>query len=255
MARMVLLGVGTAVPDADRECTHMVWDDPGAPLLIDAAGNTYGRLLKAGIDPQELRGVVLTHSHSDHVYGFPILLTQLFLAGRRTPLPVYGLQQTLDLVAALIEASQVADYMVPVEWLPITAGDPIPLQAAYSLRTALTQHSRPCIALRFEDRQAGWALTYSADTSPRQSVIDLAQGSNVLIHEATVSEPFEGHSTPRQAGEVALAAGVARLVMVHFSPRWTMPEEQAVAEAHAAGFAGQVEVGHEGQPVEPLSIK
>lgn len=30
MARMILLGVGTAVPDIDRDYTHMVWDGPGA---------------------------------------------------------------------------------------------------------------------------------------------------------------------------------------------------------------------------------
>lgn len=249
MARMVLLGVGTAVPDADRECTHMVWDDAGAPLLIDAAGNTYGRLLKAGIDPQELRGVVLTHSHSDHVYGFPILLTQLFLVGRRTALPVYALQVTIDIVKALIEASEIADYMVPVEWIPIEAGDHLPITASYTVKTALTTHSRPCIALRFE-QASGHVLTYSADTEPCEAVIALAQGSDVLIHEATVNESFFGHSTPRQAGEVALAAGAKRLVMVHFSPRWTMPEEQAVSEAHASGFAGEALVGQEFQVIE-----
>ncbi len=250
MARMILLGVGTAVPDADRECTHMVWDDAGAPLLIDAAGNTYGRLIKAGVDPQELRGVVLTHSHSDHIYGFPILLTQLFLVGRRTALPVYALQVTIDTVKALIEASEIADYMVPVDWVPIEAGDQIPLMASYTIKTALTTHSRPCIALRFEETSSRRVLTYSADTEPCETVIALAKGSDVLIHEATVHETFFGHSTPRQAGEVALAAGVKRLVLVHFSPRWTMPEDQAIAEAHASGFAGEALVGQEYQVIE-----
>src|SRR4051794_23003962 len=173
MARMVLLGVGTAVPEADRECTHMVWDDPGASLLIDVAGNTYGRLLKAGIDPQALHGVVLTHSHADHVYGFPILLTQLFLAGRTTPLPVYGLQPTLDLVKAVIAASEIDSYMLPVEWVAVEAGDELPISSSYRLRTAMTVHARPCIALRFEDAQSGRALTYSADTTPCAAVTEL----------------------------------------------------------------------------------
>lgn len=250
MPRMILLGVGTAVPDADRECTHMVWDAPGGPLLIDAAGNTYGRLLKAGIDPQSLRAILLTHSHADHVYGFPILLTQLFLAGRHEPITVYGLSPTLELVQKTIEASQIDSYMLPVTWMAFQAGDDIPVDASYRLRTALTEHARPCVALRFEDEQSGRTLVYSADTQPCEAVANLAQGADVLIHEATVRKETKGHTTPRQAGAVAQAANVERLVLVHFSPRWTMPEEQALEEVRAAGFAGSAVVGQEGQVIE-----
>lgn len=249
MSRMILLGVGTAVPDADRECTHMVWDAPGGPLLIDVAGNTYGRLLQAGIDPQPLCGILLTHSHADHVYGFPILLTQLFLGGRKAMIPVYGLPPTLALAKALIAASDIAEYMVPVHWEEINAGAEVSLSAPYRLHTALTEHSRPCVALRFEEPDTGKALVYSADTQPCAAVAELAQGADVLLHEATTREPFAGHTTPRQAGEVAARAGVRRLVLVHFSPRWTMPEAQALEEVHAGGFTGAAEVGREQQVI------
>lgn len=248
MPRMILLGVGTAVPDIGRECTHMVWDGPGGPLLIDAAGNTYTRLQQAGIDPQGLRAVLLTHSHSDHVYGFPILLTQLFLAGRTEPITVYGLPETFALVQALVAASAVSAYMVPVEWVPLHAGDTMDLGGGYTLRTALTEHSRPCIALRFEGQ--GRVLVYSADTRPCEAVAALAVGADVLLHEATERAPSDAHTTPRQAGEAAARAGAKHLVLVHFSPRWTMPEDEALAEVRAGGFAGRAEVGQEQQVVE-----
>src|SRR5687768_2599309 len=122
MPRMILLGVGTAVPDVDRECTHMVWEAEGGPLLIDAAGGTYARLLKAGLDPQTLRGLLLTHDHPDHVYGLPILLLQLYLAGRREPLPVYGLPETFRVARALVAASEIADHSLPVEWIELASG-------------------------------------------------------------------------------------------------------------------------------------
>src|SRR6266511_643844 len=149
MPRMILLGVGTAVPDADRECTHMVWDAPGGPLLIDAGGSTYGRLQRAGIDPQMLRGVILTHSHPDHIYGFPILLLHLYLAGRRDAMPVYGLESTLSVARALIIAADIGEYSVPVEWHSVAAGEDLPISAGYRVRTALSDHGRPCLALRF----------------------------------------------------------------------------------------------------------
>jgi ribonuclease Z len=250
MRRMILLGVGTAVPDADRECTHMVWDAPGGPLLIDAGGSAYARLLRAGLDPQGLRGIVLTHSHADHIYGFPILLSQLFLAGRTEAIPVYGTLPTLQSARALWEASQIADYSVPVRWIEVEAGGDLPLEAAYRVRTAATEHFRPCLALRLEEPDGSRAVVYSADTQPCPAVTALAKGAAVLIHEATARKPQAGHTTPRQAGEVAAHAGVGRLVLVHFSPRWTMAEAEALAEVRAAGYSGPAEIGQELQVIE-----
>ncbi len=250
MSRMVLLGVGTALPDADRECTHMVWDAESGPLLIDAGGHTYGRMMRAGIDPQGLRGILLTHSHADHIYGFPILLTQLFLAGRKQGIPVYGLPPTLAVARALVAASEIDDYMVPPEWVEIEAGRDLPLGGGDRVRTAPTEHRRPGVALRFEVQDTGRVLVYSADTGPCAAVEALARGAGVLIHEATTRELFPGHTTPRQAGEVAARAGIGRLVLIHFSPRWTMPEEEALAEVRAGGFTGPAEIGREQQVIE-----
>ena len=75
----------------------------------------------------------------------------------------------------------------------------------------------------------------------------LAQNADVLIHEATTPGPFASHTSPRQAGEVARRANVRRLVLVHFSPRWTMPEADALAEVRVGGFAGAAEIGQDGQ--------
>ncbi|PDW04810.1 MBL fold metallo-hydrolase [Candidatus Viridilinea mediisalina] len=246
MPRMILLGTGTGLPDIDRGNTHMLWDGPGGPLLIDAGGCTYERLLRAGIDPQGLRGVVLTHSHCDHIHGLPGLLFSMRLGRRTTPLPIYGLEETLEIARATLEAMRV-EYYVPPDWRTLRGDDHLALDDAWGLRTALTAHSRPCVALRFEASPSGVALVYSADTEPCAAVQALATGAQILIHEATTPDAFAGHTSPRQAGEVALAAGVARLVLVHFSPRWTMPIEQAVAAMRSSGFKGQAEVGQDGQ--------
>lgn len=253
MPRMILLGTGTAVPDMDRENTHMIWDGPGGPLLIDAGGSTYQRLLRSRLDPQGLRGVLLTHSHADHINGLPVLLFSMALAGRTEPLPIYGLPETLELVRGVVDAFHLGEYRVEVVWTPLEAGATLSLSedaGGWSIRTAMTQHSRPCLALRFENRTSGAALAYSADTSPCQAVQELVHGVQILIHEATQAEPSDTHTTPRQAGEVAAQARVGRLVLVHYSPRWTMPEVQALEEVQAGGFRGTAEIGQEYQILE-----
>ncbi len=244
MYGMTLLGTGTAVPDADRECTHMVWRAPDGPLLIDAGGSTYQRLLRADIDPLTLRGVVLTHSHADHINGIPSLLFALKLAGFAGQMPIYGDAPTLALVRRVLTAFDLEGYQAQVAWTEVQAGQDLPLaNASYRVRTAPTVHSRPCFGMRFETPDG--ALTYSADTEPCAAILELARGSAALIHEATTPGSFAGHTSPRQAGEVAAAAGVGRLVLVHFSPKWTMSEAQALAEMRAGGFAGPASVGRE----------
>lgn len=250
MTRMILLGVGTAVPDADRGHTHMVWDGPGGPMLIDAGGCTYQRLLKAGIDPKTLQGCILTHSHADHINGLPTLLFSCHLAGRRTPMPIYGLESTLLLAQRMLEACELEEHALPAVWTPLDDGDTLPLGAGWSIHTAQNDHSRPCLALRIENRQNGMALTYSGDTSPCPAVVALAKDATILIHEATVDRPFKGHTTPFQAGTVAAQAGARRLVLVHYSPQWTMPEEQVYEQVRASGFDGSVEIGREYQVLD-----
>ena len=249
MPRIILLGTGTGLPDHDRGHTHLVWDGPGGPLLVDAGGSTYQRLLQAAIDPQSLAGVVVTHSHCDHINGLPSLIFSLRLGGRVTPLPIYGLEPTLAILRATIEAMRV-EFHVPPAWHALDAGAILPLAEGWQLRTALTAHSRPCLALRFEAPAHDQAVVYSADTEPCPAVAALAAGAQVLIHEATTPAPFAGHTTPRQRGEVAATAGAKRLILVHYSPRWTMPEADALAEVRAGGFTAEAEIGRDGQVIE-----
>ncbi len=65
------------------------------------------------------------------------------------------------------------------------------------------------------------AVAYSGDTRPCESVVRLARGCKLLIHEASISFDGErahahGHSTAVDAVEVAKAAGVEYLMPVHF---------------------------------------
>ena len=94
-----------------------------------------------------------------------------------------------------------------------------------------------CHAIRVE--VGGASLVYTGDTGPSGDVVALAAGADLLLAEASFVEgatnPADLHMTGRDAGEMALAAGVGRLVVTHVPP-WHDP---AVAVAEAEGAFGR----------------
>lgn len=85
----------------------------------------------------------------------------------------------------------------------------------------------------------GRRLVYTGDTRPHEAVIEASRGADLLVHEATFTDSElarareTGHSTAREAAEVARDAGVAQLVLTHISPRYSRDAGEILAEARA----------------------
>ena len=242
MAKLIVLGSSNAIPTRDHENTHLALLSQNRTILIDCVSNPMVRLEKAGIDPLTITDVILTHFHPDHVSGVPLLLMDSWLIGRRAPLNIYGLDYTLERVETMMNLYNWTDWpdFYPVNFCRVAMEEMALVLEADDIRINSTpvRHFLPNIGLRIELKAEGKSIAYSCDTEPCAEVERLAQGADVLLHEAAGF--FPGHSSAGQAGDVARQAEVGALYLIHY-PTGRFAKGDPVGDAKSR-FPGNVQL-------------
>ena len=218
MAKLIILGSSNAIPARDHENTHMALVGKNRTVLIDCVSNPVVRLEQAGIDPNSVTDIIVTHFHPDHVSGVPLLLMDLWLMGRHAPLNIYGLHYTIDRIETMMGLYSWSEWpnffvvnfcRVPADEMALVLD-----VEEFCIYSSPVKHFLPNIGLRVELKREKKSLVYSCDTQPCAEVERLAAGADILIHEA--SGQTAGHSSAAQAGETARQAEVGALYLIHY---------------------------------------
>ena len=240
---------------------------PGSPAscyLVEATeetGRTYRVLLDFGsgaIGPLQqfvaldtIDAMLLSHLHPDHCAD----LSGLYVALRYRPggpaehrIPVYGPAGTLRRITDAYGADANGKPEQVYAVTELTDGQQ--LRFGPLLVTARqVLHLGEAYGFRLE--ADGRAVAYSGDTDACPALVELADGTDVFLCEASFLEDRDTargvHLTARRAGETAALAGVARLMLTHL-PVWNDPA--AVAAEASSAFAGTVELARAGQVLE-----
>lgn len=234
------------------------WDD-GTRVLLDASsGNAALRHgAQLGMAAQDFHQVLLSHHHGDHMGGLP------HIQGQRTstspggpPLRVYGTEESMSAVQRLFQATSVnnkadqdgfrsANGQRLALWHPSQPGQWVPLSPQVRARAFPVNHIPGAVGWRVES--GGLAVVFSGDTRFSPSLVEAAQGAQLLIHEAISTHRDKedahrrAHSTAAEAARAAAEAGVGQLVLTHIDSRYHFNPQPLVDEARQS-YAGPVSV-------------
>ncbi len=240
MPTLHLLGTGAAVADPHRTTTMLAFTDGGDTLVVDCGGDVVQRLLAAGIDLNTISALIITHEHPDHVSGFPLFMEKIWIAGRRKPIPVYGIKPALDQAKRCWECFDTTSWkdMPEIQWrfIDYEEGALVLDDPVWHVSASPVVHPVPNVGLRVTHRPTGRSVAYSCDTEPVETVVHLAGKSDILVHEANGS--MKGHTSPEDAARIAARAETRRLLLVHVPPgidRYDLTEARNVFAATEVG--------------------
>jgi ribonuclease BN (tRNA processing enzyme) len=227
------------VPRVDRACSAYLIEDGDFAFSLDFGTGAFANMRRYA-DYDRLDAVVISHMHADHFLDLiPLRYAVRYGSKRRaTRLPVWmppGGVAMLRAITSPFANEGNGDFLD--EAFDLKEFDPANplLLGPGQLRFAPTTHYITSFAIRYE--RSGTSITYSADTAPDQRVVELARGTDLFLCEATLLPGetehggIRGHSSAKDAAQMAVDARVARLVLTHYSQDTTAHDLEAEARS------------------------
>jgi phosphoribosyl 1,2-cyclic phosphodiesterase len=213
----------------------MITSSTGRIAILDAGtgirklGND---LLAASHEQYDEIVIGLSHTHWDHIQGFPFF--KLVRDSRRhITLAISGKGKSIKNLKSIFEAQLRHDYFpVPLDKLGAQLTFWEPDETAFThprgANIVTCKHSHPGGAYGYRITEEDKTLVYCTDVEHRNgidpNVVELARDADLLIHDAQYT-PEElkdrkgwGHSSWEQAVAVGEQAGVKKLALFHHDP-------------------------------------
>ena len=257
--QITILGKSPAWQDAGGACSGYLVEEGDTCLLLDCGSGVFAKL-RDRRDYVDVDAVIITHLHADHCLDLVPFASALAYAPRQQPVPVDRWPGTDTPARPVLHAPHGA----AEAFRKVCDGGGMPpahVETAFDLREYAADdeldvgplhvrfhsvpHYLPTHAVEIVG--ATGRMTFGADHAPSDELVAFAQGTNLLLLEATLPRPERegprGHLTPGEAGEHAARAHAERLVLTHISDELDLGWARDQA---AAAFGGPLEVAVEG---------
>lgn len=280
-ARLTILGSkgGPAIRPGGPSPTSSLLQFGGHTIVVDCGLGVSRGLVEAGVSLKALDLIFISHLHSDHVLELGPLIHTAWTTGLDHEIRVFGPPGTAHHWSRFAQAMEFdIDIRITDEGRPDIRdlvrieefGEGSVMENGDLAVSALRVDHPPvsdCFALRFDHPDG--SIVFSADTAFFPPLADLAQGADILVHEAMLAEGVDrlvartgngarlkqhllaSHSFAADAGRIATGAGVGRLVLHHLIPA----DDPAIGQADweravRETWSGPLTIGRDGLLVE-----
>jgi ribonuclease BN (tRNA processing enzyme) len=272
--RLILLGTGGGPrPRTVSSAAAQVIVVNDQAYVVDCGNGVARQLVFAGVPLPTVRHIFLTHHHSDHNADYGNLILLAWTAGLRTRVDTWGPPPLAKMTELFFEMNaydintRIADEgrvpLIPlVHAHELSQGGVVMEDENLKVSAALVHHPPVVPAFGYRFDAADRSIVISGDTAPSDNLIRLAEGADVLVHDALYlagvdrlvarvpnaaalrQSILSHHTSAEDAGRVAQAAGVKLLVLSHLVPPddFTITDQMWI-DAARVHFRGPIVVG------------
>jgi ribonuclease BN (tRNA processing enzyme) len=217
--RLTFLGTGASTSTA-RHNSAVALDgrlllDGGAPLLV--------QLARAGLAPDRIETVLITHGHGDHIIGLgTFLIDRVLCAG--PPLLIVGpagFDEQLDQLCRVLwgDSWRTMGPGFQLDYLTVAAGRTFSA-CGYQIDVVEISHDNghfhavPSVGYVISDGKT--RLGFTGDTAPGPWVEALLRRSDVAVVECTGSDPGPTHLSNEYVAQLTARHVGVRIILNHF---------------------------------------
>ena len=251
--KVVVCGSRSPLPSPGRAESCVLVEAGNDIYIFDLGNGSVNNLTQYQIPWPNVKAVLITHMHSDHMADLPDAHLQSWIQGRTAPLKVYG-PEGINLVTKGFELAYSADYqyrsdhhgddMLPMsiagfDAIQIIDNQLIPNDTpGLEILPFVVDHYPVNSAFGFKISYKGRSVVISGDTIHDGSVQKYSKDVDLLVHSAIsidIVERMRGlapipqmdkilldiqdyHTTIKEAGEISRDANVKHLLIYHSIP-------------------------------------
>ena len=177
------LGVGEGKACGRRHSSSFLYRFGPTQLLLDCGDGMSRALVQAGVGPDDVYALILSHMHSDHVGGFSMLIQTLWLHRRQRRLPIHAPARAIPALKAWMHATILHENLIGFEldWVPLVAGTPFAVGSVEVL---------PSPSSHLESLQRGFGASLP-DTAFEAFSFQFWDGQRRVAHTADIGRAVE----------------------------------------------------------------
>ena len=251
--KVVVCGSRSPLPSPGRAEACILVEAGDDIYIFDLGNGSMDNLSEYQVPWPNVKAVLITHMHSDHIADLPDAHLQSWIQGRNSPLMVYG-PEGINLVTKGFELAYSADYQYRNEhhgdeMLPMSIAGFNPIQImdnqlipndtpGLEILPFVVDHYPVNSSFGFKISYKGRTVVISGDTIHDGSVQKYSKDVDLLVHSAISIDLVERmrevallpqldeilfdiqdyHTTIKEAGEIARDANVKHLLIYHAIP-------------------------------------